>query len=85
MNGYWKIKKNSLMNNNYFLELPTQQNDMVKRDNTLRSQIKRKCWNCRYWRDSNKYGDCPSGKIGQSIEKSCKAHKFDDFWVRTNL
>ena len=58
---------------------------MAKRDNTLRSTIKRCCRNCRYWQDSKKYGEYPSGKIGQSAEKSCKAHKFDDFWVRTNL
>ena len=57
---------------------------MAKRDNTLRSRIKRCCRNCRYWYNP-KYGDCPSGKIGQSADKSCKAHKFDDFWVRTNL
>lgn len=57
---------------------------MAKRDNTLRSRIKRCCRNCRYWYNP-KYGDCPSGKIGQSVDKSCKAHKFDDFWVRTNL
>ena len=58
---------------------------MGKRDNTLRSTIKRGCWNCRYTYDTAKYGECPSGKREQNINKSCKAHKFDDFWVKTNL
>ena len=57
---------------------------MANKDKTLRLTTKRGCWNCRYWRDTDKYGKCPSGKIGQNIDKSCKEHKFDDFYVRTN-
>lgn len=58
---------------------------MAKNDNSMRLTIKRACWNSRYNQDSRKYGECPSGKIGQNTNKSCKSHKFDDFWVRTNL
>lgn len=60
---------------------------MAKRDNTLRSQIKRKCWNCRYCVEDKK---CPTGekeyiRKTNPLHKACKYHKFETFYVRTNL
>lgn len=54
---------------------------MGRKKDTLRSKVKRACRNCRYFWDNAKYGECPTGKDRENINKSCKAHKFGDFWV----
>ena len=58
---------------------------MAKRDNTLRSQVKRKCWNCKYYAEEK---ECPTGereyRKANPLHKVCKYHKFVTFYVRTN-